>query len=430
VTTGITGAANGSICAVGTTLYVNNFSAGGHLASFNGSSWTDLGVGAIVSSGLTFNTVSGSVIYFAGVLASGGGISTTGLAYYDTSSATWAVASGGTQIGTYFSVSNNLAYGGSSANVVSVDLTTGTPTTLGTTSGGSSATQAVYLYGTDLYVGGGWATIAGIASRLVALYSTNLTSALNFLSFQTNALQDNGGPWPNGITSAGAITGSNLSGTNTGDNARDTGWTPDTHAWTYVSASSFKITGFDATAYLKKGTKIQFNQSGVKYATLSADATFSSDTTVNIIVNTDYTIANAAITAPYYSYQDSPQGWPDWYNYAPTPTGFTAVVPTNAVYRYKTSGSSTVTLFVEQGGNGTSNATTFTIPLPVTAATITNALWIAATSFFNNSAQSANSGIVSIASAATVAQLFTTWAGGTWTGSGGKRAYFTITYEF
>lgn len=95
------------------------------------------------------------------------------------------------------------------------------------------------------------------------------------------------------------------------------GWTAVTDTWTYASASTFTIAGVDRTAVFTKGTRLKFTQTTVKYAVVVASS-FSTNTTVTIAVNTDYTIANAAITAPYYSYQASPAGYPLFFNWTPT----------------------------------------------------------------------------------------------------------------
>ena len=96
-----------------------------------------------------------------------------------------------------------------------------------------------------------------------------------------------------------------------------TGWIPSPLTWTYASASSFTVVG-DVTAILTKGTYLKFDQTTTKYAVVGSSSYSSPNTTVNIIVNTDYTIASAAITNPYYSYAANPQGWPGWFNYSPT----------------------------------------------------------------------------------------------------------------
>lgn len=92
------------------------------------------------------------------------------------------------------------------------------------------------------------------------------------------------------------------------------GWTDDTtHTWTYASASTFTIAGVDLTTTFTKGTRLRFKQgAGYKYAVVVLSS-FSTNTTVTILINTDYTIANSAITDNYYSYQVNPQGYPGWF---------------------------------------------------------------------------------------------------------------------
>lgn len=94
------------------------------------------------------------------------------------------------------------------------------------------------------------------------------------------------------------------------DSRTTTGWVDPGHTLVYVSASSFKVVGVDVTSIYVAGTKLRFKQGGGwKYA-LVASSTYSTDTTVTIVVNTDYTIANAVITDNYYSYEATPTGLP------------------------------------------------------------------------------------------------------------------------
>ncbi len=98
------------------------------------------------------------------------------------------------------------------------------------------------------------------------------------------------------------------------------GWVQDSDTWVYVSVSSFKIVGKDVTAKFPKGTKIKLTQTSAKYFYVTA-ASFSTDTTVTITGGTawEYSLANAAITSPYYSYMATPQGFPEeGLNYTPT----------------------------------------------------------------------------------------------------------------
>ncbi len=100
------------------------------------------------------------------------------------------------------------------------------------------------------------------------------------------------------------------------------GWSPAVETWTYASASSFTVAG-DQTVKYSKGARLKFTQTTtVKYAVVISSSYSSPNTTVNILVNTDYTIANDTITSNNYSYAMNPQGYPGWFNVAaPTFTG-------------------------------------------------------------------------------------------------------------
>lgn len=92
------------------------------------------------------------------------------------------------------------------------------------------------------------------------------------------------------------------------------GWIDANETWTYASGvgtnvGTFTISGVDTTGKYQAGDKIKFTQTTVKYAVITKVA-FSTDTTVTIYMGTDYTIANAAISANYYSKDSSPQGFP------------------------------------------------------------------------------------------------------------------------
>lgn len=93
-----------------------------------------------------------------------------------------------------------------------------------------------------------------------------------------------------------------------------TGWVAAGETWTYASASSpeytFTISG-DKTAKYFAGMKIQYVQSATtKYALITKVAFSIGTTTVTIYGGTDYTLANAAITSPFYSIGRAPAGFP------------------------------------------------------------------------------------------------------------------------
>lgn len=93
------------------------------------------------------------------------------------------------------------------------------------------------------------------------------------------------------------------------------GWIPvnESETWTYASADpptfTFTISG-DKTSKYSAGMRIKLTQTTVKYFIITAIAYSAPNTTVTVYGGTDYTLANAAITDPYYSTQKAPQGFP------------------------------------------------------------------------------------------------------------------------
>jgi len=97
-------------------------------------------------------------------------------------------------------------------------------------------------------------------------------------------------------------------------NSALTGWIASSDTWTYASATTFTIAGVDRTAMFPKGTKIKLTQTTAKYFYV-VDSAFSTNTTVTVTGGITYTLANAAITSPYYSYASTPQGFPAYFNF-------------------------------------------------------------------------------------------------------------------
>lgn len=96
------------------------------------------------------------------------------------------------------------------------------------------------------------------------------------------------------------------------------GWTyDDASTWTYATSTTFTVSG-DQTAKFSKGTRIKLTQTTVKYFVVAGASFSSGTTTVTIAGGSDYSLANAAITNPYYSYAANPQGYPGWFSYTPT----------------------------------------------------------------------------------------------------------------
>lgn len=207
-----------------------------------------------------------------------------------------------------------------------------------------------------------------------------------------------------------------------------TGWIPSPLTWTYASASSFTVAG-DVTAILTKGTYLKFTQTTTKYAVVASSSYSSPNTTVNIIVNTDYTIANAAISNPYYSYAANPQGWPGWFNYNPTRFGY-STLPVSCVYRYAINGR-LCHLVIRESAPGISNSSTTTYTLPITAATITNGYWAGPCAVMDNGVLQTSPGILGIISGENILRVYKNYAFNSLSSSGNKYIPIgSIEYEF
>lgn len=93
----------------------------------------------------------------------------------------------------------------------------------------------------------------------------------------------------------------------------EAGWVAAGETWTYASADdptfTFTIAGVDKTTKYYPGMRVKLTQTSAKYFIITKVA-FSTDTTVTIYGGTDYDLANAAITLPFYSVVKAPAGFP------------------------------------------------------------------------------------------------------------------------
>lgn len=199
------------------------------------------------------------------------------------------------------------------------------------------------------------------------------------------------------------------------------GWNSANETWAYASASTITVPT-DATTKYAVGDRIRLKQ-GAGYLYFSVTAVAATLLTVN--GGSDYTLANAAITANDYSRTNNPLGFPSVFNIAPTWTGF-SVAPGGGTYVFWTA-DRTCYFSIENGLSGTSNATTTTITnLPFTAAASTSALGM-----LTDSAAGNTYGYGNVESGSTTLQFFLTAADGTFTNSGSKSVRrFTIAYPF
>jgi len=145
---------------------------------------------------------------------------------------------------------------------------------------------------------------------IVTLVSTGASCATGLT--QVTWLKDvNAG---NGLTISRSSSGATLS------LANQDGWAEANDTWTYVSATSFKISGADRTAIFTKGTRVKLTNNSTTYYGVVLSSSYSTDTTVTLFANNDYSLANSAITNPSYSYEANPQGYPGSFNFTPTYT--------------------------------------------------------------------------------------------------------------
>lgn len=95
------------------------------------------------------------------------------------------------------------------------------------------------------------------------------------------------------------------------------GWIPSQKTWTYVSATTFLVPG-DVSSIYKKGLKLQWKDSSVKYGIVqsSSYSTSTKSTTVTLVATSDYALVSSpVITNNYYSFDEYPTGWPGLFNY-------------------------------------------------------------------------------------------------------------------
>lgn len=118
-----------------------------------------------------------------------------------------------------------------------------------------------------------------------------------------------------------------------------------------------------------------------------------------------------------------------WQAFTPTLTGWSAD-PTATMYRYLQEGKK-VTVQINQQTNGTSNATTKTLTLPVPAATLTNASWQSMCTATDNGAALTAPSIAAVSSGGTIVNFHKTpGVIGGWTASGAhKIGACTLVYE-
>jgi hypothetical protein len=195
------------------------------------------------------------------------------------------------------------------------------------------------------------------------------------------------------------------------------GWeSREFETWTRTGNHTFTLPG-DVTSEYRKGTKVQYSDGAVDYAVIGSSSHAAGTTTVNLIPNTDYTMAAATITGNYISHIENPRLFPHWFNFDAAPSGFSAV-PASPVYQWRTQADVISIAYIELSA-GTSNATTFGATAPIAPA---QAVTGVAGTLVDNGALLTAAGRVTMTAGSTAITFRSNMSTGAWTNANGKRA--------
>lgn len=205
------------------------------------------------------------------------------------------------------------------------------------------------------------------------------------------------------------------------------GWSTVKDTLSYSAADRLVMYG-DATVKYETGDKLRLKQgAGYKYFYVTGTYYNGVDSSyVYVNGGTDYTVANSAVTDVYVSKAETPQDFPNLFNFTSTITGATSV---SQACRFQLCGSVCKFFFRIAG---TSDATSFKALLPITAKnnggySFEGALGLARDN--GTYLTTACRQYINPATDATVLVFDPTMAGGSWTASGAKEARGVAIYE-
>lgn len=198
------------------------------------------------------------------------------------------------------------------------------------------------------------------------------------------------------------------------------GWIDANATWTYASASTITVPSGAASIY-QKGDRIKWTQTTVKYGVIVAVA----DTLLTIAVNTDYTVANAAITANYYSHEANPLGYPGKFSFTSTLTGFSGSPTNNSSYSIT---GSTVNFNIYVSGTSNANGASFTVPVAVSSVAGTYIRFIGKGQ--DNSTNLTAPVYMDLGTSSSTATVYKDSTAAAFTVSGTKEFAFNFSYQF
>jgi len=141
-----------------------------------------------------------------------------------------------------------------------------------------------------------------------------------------------------------------------------TGWVEVADTWTYASATTITVPSGAASKY-QKGDKIKLTQTTVKYFYIVGVA----DTVLTVTGGSDYSLANATITSPYFSKIENPQGFPGNFNYTATitPAESMTVTDSGSTMYFSIVGNRVLFSYSGSGTTGGTASTYIDVTLPV-----------------------------------------------------------------
>lgn len=199
------------------------------------------------------------------------------------------------------------------------------------------------------------------------------------------------------------------------------GWYSLSDEWTYASATTINVPAGALLRYAK-GDKLKFDNVFTKYFYVIDVA----DTLLTVLAGDTYGVSNSPITAIFLSKSLTPVGFPSSFGFVTTYAGF-AVLPTQT-RRYSVTGRQ-VRLDVGTTGQGTSNATNYTMTAPIMCEAGGPPFISGGNQGYDNSIYQVNVFAQLPANSSTI--ILSPDGGSTaWTAAGDKSANFNLEYYF
>jgi len=203
--------------------------------------------------------------------------------------------------------------------------------------------------------------------------------------------------------------------------ASSNGWNTESATVTRTGSYTFTLVG-NQTAKYTKGTKFRYKDGGsFEYGYVEVSA-FSSVATVTLVTNGDYTMAAVSITEPAFSYAQNPQGFPDFFSFTTTFTGFSADPSTNTFY-FKLD-AFMLSFYYVDGSDGTSNSTGLTFTIPVNAKRSLNQAGLFTVK--DNGTISVTPGHLTTTANSKTVNAYRVFSQGVWTSSAAKNIYMPV----